>query len=114
MTARLLTSAHIGVPTLDFRLTFFAPTKVGAVFAVGRLVRAGRRVAFIEADLYDEKSELLSRMSVTALIIRSEEHTSELQLLMRNSYAVFCLQKKNTINTRDKHKSSISSQQLYS
>src|SRR3546814_9525280 len=28
---------------------------------------------------------------------RSEEHTSELQSLMRNSYAVFCL-KKNTYN----------------
>src|SRR3546814_5205105 len=26
---------------------------------------------------------------------RSEEHTSELQSLMRNSYAVFCLNKKN-------------------
>src|SRR3546814_7346887 len=31
---------------------------------------------------------------------RSEEHTSELQSLMRISYAVFCLKKKNrTINT---------------
>src|SRR3546814_2060763 len=29
------------------------------------------------------------------LIIRSEEHTSELQSLMRISYAVFCLKKKN-------------------
>src|SRR3546814_4167977 len=28
--------------------------------------------------------------------MRSEEHTSELQSLMRISYAVFCLQKKNT------------------
>src|SRR3546814_6082865 len=28
---------------------------------------------------------------------RSEEHTSELQSLMRNSYAVFCLKKKNYI-----------------
>src|SRR3546814_3723106 len=27
---------------------------------------------------------------------RSEEHTSELQSLMRNSYAVFCLKNKNT------------------
>src|SRR3546814_9219121 len=27
---------------------------------------------------------------------RSEEHTSELQSLMRNSYAVFCLKKKNS------------------
>src|SRR3546814_9711079 len=30
---------------------------------------------------------------------RSEEHTSELQSLMRISYAVFCLQKKNTKGT---------------
>src|SRR3546814_4973339 len=29
-------------------------------------------------------------------LIRSEEHTSELQSLMRTSYAVFCLKKKNT------------------
>src|SRR3546814_7245708 len=32
---------------------------------------------------------------------RSEEHTSELQSLMRNSYAVFCLQKK--IKNRPQH-----------
>src|SRR3546814_2678322 len=31
---------------------------------------------------------------------RSEEHTSELQSLMRISYAVFCLKKKKNINTR--------------
>src|SRR3546814_8938508 len=31
---------------------------------------------------------------------RSEEHTSELQSLMRSSYAVFCLQKKKTIRQR--------------
>src|SRR3546814_3334014 len=35
---------------------------------------------------------------------RSEEHTSELQSLMRISYAVFCLKKKKThYNTHDKH-----------
>src|SRR3546814_2750790 len=31
---------------------------------------------------------------------RSEEHTSELQSLMRISYAVFCLKKKNAQNDR--------------
>src|SRR3546814_8728881 len=40
--------------------------------------------------------------------IRSEEHTSELQSLMRNSYAVFCLKKKKNFsvsctNTQAKH-----------
>src|SRR3546814_4629213 len=36
---------------------------------------------------------------------RSEEHTSELQSLMRNSYAVFCLKKKQEKTShRDRHK----------
>src|SRR3546814_10357547 len=33
-----------------------------------------------------------------AQTVRSEEHTSELQSLMRISYAVFCLKKKKTIH----------------
>src|SRR3546814_7281798 len=47
---------------------------------------------------------LRSPFAGTALIIaghsRSEEHTSELQSLMRTSYAVFCLKKKTTSSTR--------------
>src|SRR3546814_10567666 len=35
---------------------------------------------------------------VIVLVVRSEEHTSELQSLMRISYAVFCLQKKKLKN----------------
>src|SRR3546814_6881006 len=34
---------------------------------------------------------------------RSEEHTSELQSLMRISYAVFCLKKKKPTQHKDKH-----------
>src|SRR3546814_4282564 len=34
----------------------------------------------------------------TELVVRSEEHTSELQSLMRISYAVFCLKKKRHKN----------------
>src|SRR3546814_5951153 len=34
---------------------------------------------------------------------RSEEHTSELQSLMRISYAVFCLKKKNNTETNNKN-----------
>src|SRR3546814_4383150 len=36
---------------------------------------------------------------VTAFAARSEEHTSELQLLMRIAYAVFCLKKKTNRTT---------------
>src|SRR3546814_2552642 len=34
-------------------------------------------------------------------VVRSEEHTSELQSLMRISYAVFCLKKKKQTNPQD-------------
>src|SRR3546814_10038370 len=40
---------------------------------------------------------------------RSEEHTSELQSLMRNSYAVFCLEKKTHSHTSDFYNSNIRS-----
>src|SRR3546814_3746437 len=54
---------------------------------------------------YHQRAELMKREFGLALrrlrttsaeergAIRSEEHTSELQSLMRNSYAVFCLKK---------------------
>src|SRR3546814_3885663 len=42
------------------------------------------------------KSDLGRRLdALITATVRSEEHTSELQSLMRISYAVFCLQKKN-------------------
>src|SRR3546814_7250361 len=44
--------------------------------------------------------ERLAALTLRSLRRRSEEHTSELQSLMRISYAVFCLKKKNTKKTR--------------
>src|SRR3546814_995946 len=47
----------------------------------------------------------LGARHIFAHAVRSEEHTSELQSLMRISYAVFCLKKKNktTLITTSKH-----------
>src|SRR3546814_9019437 len=39
---------------------------------------------------------IVARRTEEIRALRSEEHTSELQSLMRISYAVFCLKKKNT------------------
>src|SRR3546814_1141139 len=59
------------------------------------------RDAVIEAIL-DNLSGTLPRDSrvITIAFTRSEEHTSELQSLMRISYAVFCLKKKKIITHR--------------
>src|SRR3546814_8631848 len=55
------------------------------------------------SELETRFSARLDRMSMALgrierdghILLRSEEHTSELQSLMRISYAVFCLNKKN-------------------
>src|SRR3546814_10241491 len=52
------------------------------------LVDLQLRLSILYNEVVDESNHLLN------IYIRSEEHTSELQSLMRISYAVFCLKKK--------------------
>src|SRR3546814_5418955 len=49
----------------------------------------------------DQRLTALCRHREQHRIARSEEHTSELQSLMRISYAVFCLKKKKTQQTKN-------------
>src|SRR3546814_5339381 len=55
---------------------------------------ADQRIADSDACL--RKTRHLFRGAARRVATRSEEHTSELQSLMRISYAVFCLKKKKT------------------
>src|SRR3546814_1005996 len=65
-----------------------------------------RRSSDLEAFFFSlEESRLLGGASprgrdITFFSARSEEHTSELQSLMRISYAVFCLKKKKIENLK--------------
>src|SRR3546814_5832415 len=47
------------------------------------------------------KTSHFTGMRPRSLLFRSEEHTSELQSLMRISYAVFCLKKKKNDDIHD-------------
>src|SRR3546814_10496654 len=66
------------------------------------LVRRGRQhlekqvARLVEEDGSFSQYSLNYHRVLLDTLSRSEEHTSELQSLMRNSYAVFCLKKKNT------------------
>src|SRR3546814_6810662 len=51
-------------------------------------------VALVEGDEALHKLTFASDFEASTPLVRSEEHTSELQSLMRISYAVFCLKKK--------------------
>src|SRR3546814_8946464 len=53
--------------------------------------------AYFPSIVADKTSGLIGAIAILAAVVkreRSEEHTSELQSLMRISYAVFCLKKK--------------------
>src|SRR3546814_8618978 len=52
-----------------------------------------RQPGFVQPHLLQEQHPLVGLQAHQ--LARSEEHTSELQSLMRSSYAVFCLKKKN-------------------
>src|SRR3546814_862822 len=62
------------------------------VDALDRLVEAVRILAALEDVVH---GFLRDALAPALAVARSEEHTSELQSLMRSSYAVFCLTKKN-------------------
>src|SRR3546814_10365484 len=64
---------------------------------VGRDEPGGRDEARDPCAVPCTHRNLLIRVVPRDRAARSEEHTSELQSLMRISYAVFCLKKKNTI-----------------
>src|SRR3546814_10164989 len=66
-------------------------------------VQAMRKLALLVIDM---QQGLFSSPPHDAdgLVSRSEEHTSELQSLMRISYAVFCLKKKKNKRHHNNHK----------
>src|SRR3546814_2515034 len=80
--------------------TLFPYTTLFRSHRTGRVALEGQQILVLE-----ENGELASLIDVdsvdrcrpaheTPMRARSEEHTSELQSLMRSSYAVFCLKKK--------------------
>src|SRR3546814_4920009 len=68
--------------------------------------RPGRRQMDIFLDALAESSNVAASARAADIAAnamyreRSEEHTSELQSLMRTSYAVFCLKKQNHTQSR--------------
>src|SRR3546814_10045647 len=61
-----------------------------------RLLSAEPRPLCLSGSAHDRQRARGDRNGVGGDVRRSEEHTSELHSLMRISYAVFCLKKKNT------------------
>src|SRR3546814_8155130 len=74
----------------------FVP-RIGSRLSVIAFNLHKRRFATLRLKSGNRTSKLLVRLGLVRS--RSEEHTSELQSLMRISYAVFCLKKKTHANS---------------
>src|SRR3546814_5733204 len=74
------------------------PSELGQTALLARLLMAAERAVCSRATI--SLADEASRLPRIRFAKRSEEHTSELQSLMRISYAVFCLKKKTKQHTQ--------------
>src|SRR3546814_7997503 len=91
LVRRNIDSPYVGAP--KHQLTMGARFVLPLDESIGEVVLSGDY--YLQSSIWLDDSALQSAN-------RSEEHTSELQSLMRISYAVFCLKKKK--NKKTKHK----------
>src|SRR3546814_4495971 len=88
-----------GLAELTVRADAFCHNMVRALTGCLIAIGDGRRPVSWATDIMEalRRDPSLTVMQAHGLTLeRSEEHTSELQSLMRISYAVFCLKKKKT------------------
>src|SRR3546814_1047544 len=87
-------------------------TRTDTLFPYTTLFRSRRKIAEVDAALVAARTDVLAaegkiqearsaQQQAVDELERSEEHTSELQSLMRISYAVFCLKKKNNKKNKE-------------
>src|SRR3546814_1575371 len=86
----------MGDAVRDFRLQAFGIDAAIGIIAGAHLRRDGETGGHGQAD-GGHAVQIGALAAQEILVARSEEHTSELQSLMRISYAVFCLKKKKKI-----------------
>jgi molybdopterin converting factor subunit 1 len=58
------------VPTLDLNVSFLRPAKAGRLIGEGRVVQAGKTVAFLEGTLTDAEDKVVARATATARVVK--------------------------------------------
>jgi uncharacterized protein (TIGR00369 family) len=57
--------------TLEIKVTFVSPAKVGRIVGTGKVVSKGRTICFLEGQLHDADGILLATATATSKITRS-------------------------------------------
>lgn len=67
VAAVVASGRRIVVPTIELKCSFLGVVRLGAVFGVGRCLKIGKRVAFMEAELTDADGRVLAKLSTSAM-----------------------------------------------
>ncbi len=62
--------AKVRVSSIDINVSFLRPARAGGFAAVGRIVKSGRTVAFLRAELYSDKGDLVATATSSAHLTR--------------------------------------------
>jgi uncharacterized protein (TIGR00369 family) len=56
-------------PTLEMKVSFLEPARIGTLWGHGRVVKRGGTIGFVEADLVDADRRILARATATVRVV---------------------------------------------
>lgn len=67
LTIPVFEGKRIGVPTIEFKTSFFSSAHAGPLVTEARCLKFGRTIAFAEAKLFDTEGKTLAVMTTTVM-----------------------------------------------
>ena len=62
------------IMTAGLQIHYFAPVKSGDLLGKGRFIRRGGRLAYAEAEIFDESSQLIAKGNASFAVKKGNEH----------------------------------------
>ncbi len=63
----------VRVSSIDIHVSFLRPARAGGFTAVGAIVKSGRTIAFLKAELFSDKGELVATATSSAHLTREHK-----------------------------------------
>ena len=57
------------MPTLEMKVSFYAPVPAGTLKGVGRVAKMGKTIAFLEGELLSADGDVLAKSSATGRLM---------------------------------------------
>jgi uncharacterized protein (TIGR00369 family) len=65
--------AKVRVSSIDITVSFLRPARAGRFIAVGAIIKSGRTVAFLKAELFTDQGELVATATSSAYLTREHK-----------------------------------------